>query len=119
MKELIISGGSDDLIEIGGCVSEEFGAYEGAQELLGEVIDLQVAGKSVACVHCFYDGCWFFGFVGTDDTEDGDRVTMPEGWRVEVKACGDREGGIAPYSMSLHIFLPDDCDISVVQRRVG
>jgi len=118
MKELIISGGSDDLIEIGGCISDEFGADVGSQEELGEVIDMYVGCKQVACVHCFYDGCWFFGFVGTDDTEDGDRVTMPVGWKVEVRACGDREGDIAPYSMSVHIFMPDDCDISVVQRQV-
>ncbi len=64
MKELIISGGSDDLIEVDGCLSEEFGAYDGAQDGLGEVIDLCVAGKPVACVHCFYDGCWFFGLGG-------------------------------------------------------
>ena len=117
MKELIISGGSDDLIEIDGCLSDEFGVYADCISSAGEVIDLCVGGVPVACVHCFYDGHWFFGFVGTVNEEDGDFVSMPEGWRVEMRACGNREGDIAPYSMSLHIFIPDDCDISVVQRR--
>lgn len=115
-KTLIISGGSDDLIEVGGCVTDEFVTYHVGGPDPDNVLDLLVGDQRVARVHAFYDGCWYFAFVGTVDENDGDRITMPPGWTVEVRAEGAREADIAPYSMSLHITLPDDCDIHVEQR---
>lgn len=115
MKEIIISGASDDLIEVDGAVREEFDVYNIPPE--GVPIQLCVGERVLATVRAYYDGYWAFSFLGQVDGDGSERVVMPAGWRVEVRAIGDGEEvceeDVAPYSMSLHIFMPDDCRVQV------
>lgn len=108
-KEIIVSGASDDLIEIDGAISEEFGVKMGSDKVnLSVFADGAPAGTVVPV----YDGAWSFMYVGVVDEEDDFRVTMPSGWRLEVRASNGRKGDVSSHSMSLHFFVPSGCAVS-------
>lgn len=87
IPELIVYGCSDDLIEIEGCITEEFGAYD-----IDEDDAMHIAFSDGTCLSVFYDrdGIWRFNrkFKGTaeyskqecgeDDGEDAysDIITL-------------------------------------------
>ena len=102
MKTIKIYGASDDLIEVeGGCKGcDEYSTGE-TGPLMG-MVQLH-AGDNFVKIHCIYEGSWAFAIC----PQDGDFDFMP--WVVARTFGKD-----SPYSETVLISVPDDCEVSFV-----
>jgi hypothetical protein len=104
VKTIKIYGGSDDLIEVEGeckgCDEYNTGTYNMGPHM--GTISLNAGDNSVR-IHCIYDGSWAFAVC----PQDGDFDFMPWDLRREF-------GANSPYSETVEIDVPDDCEVSFV-----
>lgn len=97
--KIIVSGASDDLIEIDGDISKEFPApgerIFGAERVVIWRGDFIAPNGEQARVYAIYDGCWHVSAGQVDED-----VPLPHwGWTITQ---GDR-----PYVVDLTFYPPD------------
>ena len=104
MKTVKIYGASDDLVEtsgIKGC--DEFGCYS-SDELVHTTLAIVTQTEGVH-VYAIYDGCWSFAVSPAMDSEQ-----LPD-WPIR-----HLWGGGSDYSETLEIDVPDDAELSEVEK---
>lgn len=85
--QLVISGWSDDLIQIEGDIQEEFNVIKDGPL----IASLDIGGKLK--VYAIYDGCWSFAPGKVDED-----IEIPEHWVLEFTDIMPRK-----YSMGLFV----------------
>ena len=86
----------------------------------GETLILRMGGADVARVRCFYDGCWYFAFIGTVDESGDYQVTMPRGWAVLPRSLPvrvTRFASIGKFALSSSRSLKNKSGISPLDQN--